>query len=116
MYYIILPLGCNPNSSQGQRGLKGSWVLPSHQFVLLPVLAGGPGESQRRMCNEPSTEGIRKVIGAGGPAGLDINPGLSVSLDSGNLNVSGVFLNPSTGGSRKVRGSGLTGAYRSVSY
>lgn len=37
---------------------------------------------------------------------MDINPGLSVSLDSGNLNVSGVFLNPSTGGRGKVRGSG----------
>lgn len=60
--------------------------------------------------------GHQKGDGAGGPAGLDINPGLSVSLDSGNLNISGVFLNPSTGGSRKVRGSGLTGAHRSISY
>lgn len=105
VYYIILPLGCNPNIFQGQWDLKGSWALPSHQLVFLPISAGGPGESQGRMCIKWD---IGKLIGAGGPADLDINPGLSVSLHSGNQNISFCFLNHSTKGRGKVRWVGLT--------
>lgn len=89
--------------------------MPSHQLVFLPIVAQGPGESQCRICNKHSTEDIRKVIGAGSPAGLDINSGLNVSLYSGKLNVSGFCLNHSTVGSGKVRQSGLAGVLRSVS-